>query len=385
MPSHLRIMGSVEVGYETVNPGTGPELGGSMKRRLATLVLLASTTPLAAQWLTEPTPGIPRTADGEPDLSAPAPRTDDGHPDLSGLWVPVGVSGDLRDTSKVHEWARTLIVERERRFFEDSPRFQCLPSGPAYLTASGLSGGLRRIVQHPTVIAFLYADLAYRQIFMDGRELEPDPLPIWMGYSVGRWDGDTLVVESNGYNDKTWLHSQGLPHTESLRMTERYDRLDFGHIQLDVTYEDPGAFDSSLHAVVEMEFAADDELLETVCNEASEGLSHWGGDITEAEERVVEVAPEILAKYIGTYQGYWLRNLITVEVTLEDGALFLLRDPLYTTGSTEAPKSRLLPLSETAFECSCGLGFIFTAEGEGMATEVSEVHVSGGWTFTRVP
>ncbi|MCZ6584492.1 MAG: hypothetical protein O6930_00600, partial [Gammaproteobacteria bacterium] len=173
--------------------------------------------------------------------------------------------------------------------------------------------------------------------------------------------------------------------TESLRITERYRRLDFGHIQLDVTYEDPGAFDSSLHAVVEMEFAADDELLETVCNEASEGLSHWGGDITEAEKRAVEVAPEILAKYIGTYQGFWLRNLITVEVTLEDGALFLLRDPLYTTGSTEAPKSRLIPLSEIAFECSCGLGFIFTAEGEGMATEVSEVHVSGGWTFTRVP
>ena len=354
-----------------------------MKRLLATLVLLASTTPLAAQWLTLSTPGIPRTADGGLDTSAPVPRTDDGRPDLSGLWIPVEESGDLRDTSKIHEWARTLIVERERRFFEDSPRFRCLPSGPAYLTAGGLSGGLRRIVQHPTVIAFLYADQAYRQIFMDGRELEPDPLPVWMGYSVGRWDGDTLVVESNGYNDKTWLHSQGLPHSESLRITERYDRSDFGHIQLDVTYEDPGAFNSPLHAVVEMAFVADDVLLETVCNESSEGLSHWGGEITEAEEQVVEVAPEILAKYVGTYQGYWLRNLITVEVKLEDGALFLLRDPPYTT-ETEDTISRLLPLSETAFECSCGLGFIFTAEGEGMATEVSEVHVSGGGTFTRV-
>jgi hypothetical protein len=271
------------------------------------------------------------------------------------------------------------MTERERRFFEDSPRFRCLPSGPGYLTVRGR----RRIVQHPTVIALLYSDLAYRQIFMDGRELEPDPLPTWMGYSVGRWDGDTLVVESNGYNDKTWLHSQGLPHTESLRMTERYDRLDFGHMQLDVTYDDPGVFDSPLHAVMEMGFAADDEMLETVCNESSEGRSHWGGEITEAEENVVEVAPEILAKYIGTYQGYWLRNLITVEVTLEDGALLLQRDPPYTT-EAEDTISRLLPLSDTAFECSCGLGFIFTAAGEGMATEVSEVHVSGGWTFTRV-
>ena len=356
-----------------------------MKRRLAALVLLASTTPLAAQWLTLPTPGIPRTAGGEADLSAPAPRTADGHPDLSGLWIPVRVSGDLLDTTKVQEWARTLIAERERRFFEDSPRYRCLPSGPAYLTVRGTSGGLRRIVEHPTVIAFLYADLAYRQIFMDGRELEPDPLPVWMGYSIGRWEGDTLVVESNGYNDQTWLHTDGLSHTENLRITERYHRSDFGHIQLDVTYEDPGAFDSPLHANVEMEFVADDELLETVCNEASEGLSHWGGEITEAEEMVVEVAPEILARYVGTYEGDWLRNLITIEVSLEDGELFLRRNPPYLgPGSTEAAIYGLLPRSETTFECSCGLGFIFTAEGEAMATEISEVHVSGAWTFSRV-
>ena len=348
------------------------KMGGcNIKRRLATLILLASTTPLAAQWLTLPTPGIPRTADGEPDLSAPVPRTADGRPDLTGLWRARRVSGDLDDPTKVQEWVRTLIAERERRFFQNSPRYRCLPSGPAYLAV----GGARRIVQNPTVIAFLYSDMAYRQIFMDGRELEPDPLPTWMGYSAGRWDGDTLVVESNGYNDKTWLHSLGLSHTESLRMTERYHRSDFGHIQLDVTYEDPGAFDSSLHAVVEMEFVADDELLETVCNEASEGLSHWGGEITEAEEKIVEVAPEILAKYIGTYQGYWLRNLITVEVTLEDGALFLRR---------RDRRSALFPQSETSFECGCGFGYIFTAGDEGMATEVSEVHVSGAWTFARV-
>lgn len=353
-----------------------------MKRRLATLVLLASTTPLAAQWLTLPTPGIPRMADGGPDLSAPTPRFAGGLPDLTGLWVPTEVSGDLLDPAKVQAWARALITERERRFFEDDPRFQCLPSGPGYLTA----GGLRRIVQNPTVIVILYADLAYRQIFMDGRELEPDPYPTWTGYSVGRWDGDTLVVESNGFNDKTWLHRGGLSHTENLRITERYRRLAFGHMQVEVTYEDPGVFDSPLHAVIEMEFMADDELLENVCDEASEGRSHWGGEITEAEERVVEVAPEILAKYVGMYSGYWLRRSITVELTLEDGALFLRRTPPYQeAGSSGIEKSRLLPLSETTFECICGLGFIFTAEGEEMAAEVSEVHVSGAWTFSRVP
>ena len=357
-----------------------------MKRRLATLVLLASTTPLAAQWLTLPTPGIPRTADGEPDLSAPAPRAADGHPDLSGLWVAVDVTGDLLDPARVQEWARTLMTEREAGFFEADPRFQCLPTGPGYLTLTGATNGARRIVQTPTVIAILNADLNYRQIFTDGRELEPDPLPTWTGYSVGRWDGDTLVVESNGYNDRTWLHTRGLPHTEGLRMTERYHRPDFGHIQVDATYDDPGTFDSPLHAVIRMEFVADDEMLETVCNESSEGRSHWGGEISEAEEKVVDVAPEILARYVGTYEGYWLQSPIKAEVTLEDDALFLLRTPPYTRNAhTATEKSRLVALSETAFECSCGLGFIFTAEDGGIATEVSEVHVSGAWTFTRVP
>ena len=352
----------------------------NMKRRLATLVLLASTTPLAAQWLTLPTPGIPRTADGEPALSAPVPRTADGRPDLTGLWRARRVSGDLDDPTKVQEWARTLIAERERSFFQNSPRYQCLPSGPAYLAV----GGVRRIVQNPTVIAFLYSDMAYRQIFMDGRELEPDPLPTWMGYSAGRWDGDTLVVESNGYNDKTWLHSLGLSHTESLRISERYHRSDFGHMRLDVTYEDPGAFDSPLNAVIEMGFVADDEMLETVCNEASEGLSHWSGQITEAEEKVVDVDPEILARYVGTYEGVWLGRLITAEVMLEDGALFMRRDPPYITGNSETEELRLIAQSDTAFECSCGLGFIFIAEDGGMATELLEVHVSGAWTFRRV-
>jgi hypothetical protein len=163
------------------------------------------------------------------------------------------------------------MAERERNYYKDGPQFQCLPSGPAYIAGGG---GLRRIVQSPTAIAILNGDMTYRTIFTDGRTLEPDPLPIWMGYSVGRWDHDTLVVESNGYNAKTWLHGEGLSHTEHLRITERYHRLDFGHMRLDVTYEDPGTFGSPLHEVVQMEYAADDELLEVVCNEDSQGQKH---------------------------------------------------------------------------------------------------------------
>jgi hypothetical protein len=352
-----------------------------MKRRLATWVLLMLATPLHAQWLTLATPGIPRTPDGKPNLTAPAPRTADGHPELTGLWHPAGTTGDLRDETKVQPWARALMVEREANYYKEGPHMQCLPSGPGYIVGGAPGGGgLRRIVQSSSVIAILNGDLTYRQIFMDGRALEPDPLPIWMGYSVGHWDGDTLVVESNGYNDKTWLHAEGLSHTEKLRVTERYRRLDFGHMQVDVTYDDPGTFDSPLHVLVKMEYAADDEMLEIVCNEASEGTKHWVGDkTTDAQSTAIDVPASILAKYVGTYRGYWLDNLTTVEVTLEDGALFLRRN--------RGEKSPLLAQSETTFVCpSCQWGqpYVFAREGDGMATQVSEVQVSGAWIFKRV-
>jgi hypothetical protein len=259
---------------------------------------------------------------------------------------------------------------------------QCLPQGPAYIGGAGGGGGtLRRIVQSPAVIAILNPDLTYRQIFTDGRALETDPLPIWQGYSVGRWDGDTLVVESNGYNDKTWLHPEGLSHTEKLRITERYRRLDFGHMQVEVTYEDPDTFDAPLRAIVALEYAADDEMLELVCNEASEGgTKHWVGDkTTDARVTAVQVAPEILAKYVGRYAGIWLDFPTTVEVTLEDGALFLARNG--------GEKSELVAQSETTFVCTTcqwGQPYVFTQEGDGMATEVREVQVSGAWIFKRV-
>jgi hypothetical protein len=353
-----------------------------MKPKLVTLFLWVSATPVSAQWLELATPGIPRTADGKPDLTARAPRTADGRADLSGLWRSRAVTGDLRDESRVQPWALAAMAEHERKFYRDGAHMRCLPQGPAYLGGGGGGGGsLRRIVQSPTVIAMLNPDLTYRQIFTDGRKLEEDPLPIWQGYSVGRWDGDTLVVESNGYNDKTWLHPEGLVHTERLRVTERYRRLDFGHIEVEVTYEDPGTFDMPLRAVIALEYAADDEMLELVCNEASEGgTKHWVGDKTsDARTTAVEIAPEILAKYVGTYQGIWLDNPTTVEVTLEDGGLFVRRN--------RGEKSELVAQSETTFVCTTcqwGQPYIFTRHGDGMASEVREVQVSGAWIFKRV-
>ncbi len=348
-----------------------------MKRVMAALILLGAASPLAAQWLTIPTPGIPRTADGQPDLSAPTPRDADGHPDLTGLWRPERVTSDLRNRSNLQPWVRSLLEERARTYFADNPRYRCLPSGPENLAVGSNSYGLRQILQHPTMLAMLYNDGTYRRIFMDGRDLEPDPLPTWVGYSVGRWDGDTLVVESNGYNDKTWL-GRGISHTAQLRITERYERPDFGHIRVEVTYEDPGALEGPLQAVIEMDYAADEVMLETVCNEAYGGeQGNWISQVEERDDSVVEVAPEILARYVGRYGGMYLRNSVNIEITLEDGELFMRKN--------NGGKQRLIPKSENAFlQDPGGFGYVFTVDDAGTATTISEVHVSGAWPFNRL-
>jgi hypothetical protein len=350
-------------------------------RHFTTLLLLAFVTPLSAQWLDQPTPGIPRKPNGAPNLTAPAPRTADNHPDLSGLWRPAGVSGDLRDVSRIKPWVREAMAAHERNYYKDGPHMACLPSGPGYVAGSGGGGGgMKRIVQGSPVIAILNSDMVYRQIFMDGRKLENDPLPVWMGYSVGRWDGPALVVESNGYNAKTWLHPEGLVHSEKLRVTERYTRKDFGHLQIEVTYTDPEAFDVPLRAVVNMVYAVDDELLELVCNEAAEGNSkNWVGDkLTDAAQVAVDVPATTLAGYVGRFEGIWLSNPTTVDVTLEEGRLFVSRN-----GST---KFALVAQSESSFVCpTCQWGqpYVFTRGADGKATQVAEVQVSGAWIFKR--
>ena len=352
------------------------------------MILSISVFPLGAQWLDLKTPGLPRTADGSLDMNAPAPRHLDGHSDMSGLWVPVNASGSLFDPDKIQPWARQAMDENATNFYADDPRFHCLPSGPGLLPAGASVTGMRRIVQHPDVIAVFDSEMNYRQIFMDGRKLEENPiLSSWAGYSVGHWEDDTLVMESNGFNDKTWLTREGLPHTDQLRTTERYRRPKFGHIELEVTYEDPGTFTEPVVANVNMEYRADTEILEAICNESTTGRSHYSGEITQAEEDVVEVPEERLASYVGTYQGIWLNKfLITTEFVLEDGVFYLIRTPAYSdTGSNEASrKYKIYAQSENAFDCTCGLGFVFHTNEEGVVDVVDEVHVSGPWPFERV-
>jgi hypothetical protein len=248
------------------------------------IIAVAWSAPLAAQWLNHSTSGIPRTLDGKPDLAAPAPRAPDGRPDFSGLWTKVSrkyarnIAADLK-SEDILPWAREQVEQRREDLGKDGMQVRCLPLGPAYATSGDSTGSeMMRIVQTPQLIVMLNPDLTYRQIWMDGRSLEPDPNPSWMGYSVGRWEGDTLVVESFGFHAGTWLDRDGHPHTEKLRMTERYRRPDFGRLEIEVTLSDPEAYVRAWSVAVGAEFAPDTEMLEWVCNEgAGRSLVHWVG------------------------------------------------------------------------------------------------------------
>jgi hypothetical protein len=234
-------------------------------------------------------------------------------------------------------------------------------------------GGLDKIVQTPALILILHEDLTYRQVFLDGRELPKDPNPAWMGYSVGRWEGDTLVVESAGYNDRTWFEF-GYPHTESLRITERFRRGDFGHLIVDVAYSDPGAYGKPWAAKREFQYRADTELLEYVCAENERDKAHLVGRNSDELKNAVKVAPEILSKYVGTYERHIPRGPQELKIAVEDGAL--------TLSVAEGPARPLAALSQTVFY-SLGARFEFNVNNKGDVTHLLMVDGSGDWPADR--
>src|SRR6266853_406560 len=208
------------------------------------VVILSMFVPVSAQWLHYPTPGIPRTSDGKPNLSAPAPKMPDGKPDLSGIWVAADNRhlADLADGATVSmlPWAAALSTERTENLAKGHPSARRLTHGVTDFDTLGIPW---KIVQTPKTIAVLYeAYNHYRQILLDGRPLPKPTQPAYMGYSVGKWDGDTLVVDTTGFNDQGWIDNKGRPQTESTHVTERFRRRDFGHIDLQLTVEDPAAY-----------------------------------------------------------------------------------------------------------------------------------------------
>jgi hypothetical protein len=321
--------------------------------------------------LQRPTAGIPRTTDGKPNLTAPGPHTTEGKPDLSGIWSSRSSVTDY-NSDQGKPWVQALVRERKENFRRDDPEFQCLPHGPGYSTDLVAT---KQIVQTPTMIVMLNEDLTYRRIFLDGRPIEADPVPSWMGYSVGRWDGDTLVVESNGFSDRSWLASL-YPHSEALHMTERYRRTNFGHLDLEVTFEDPGAYSKPWTTRVGAILTPDTELIEAYCDlsQSQSRREHWVGTISDAQRTAVTVAPEVLARYTGTYKGFWIGRPRAVEVTFTGGSLYVAVD-----GNE---RLRLSPQSATTFKGN-GLGYEFISGTDGRATHMIETHVSGDYKYER--
>jgi hypothetical protein len=246
-----------------------------MKLAFVAVVAILASSQVAAQWLKQETSGIPRTPDGKPNLTAPAPRAPDGRPDLSGLWLKVSakyarnIAADLKP-DEIQPWVRDLVERRREDLGKDGMQVRCLPLGPAYATSGDSTGSeMTRIVQTPTLTVMLNPDLTYRQIWMDGRTLEPEPNPSWMGYSVGRWDGETLVVESAGFRDDGWLDVNGSPLTDRGRMIERYRRENYGTMTVDVTVDDPKAYTRPWSVTLTHRLMPDDDLIEFICNEKS--------------------------------------------------------------------------------------------------------------------
>ena len=249
-----------------------------MSKIVAGILLAVLSTPLEAQWLTYPTPGIPRTTDGKPNLSAPAPKMPDGTPDLSGVWEHKNSRTTAYYLDGINipwqPWAEALFKQRRADNEKDNPESRCLPRGVPKADAFDI----HKIVQVPGLVVILYEyETSFRQIFTDGRELPKDPNPTWMGYSAGHWEGDTLVVESNGFNGKAWISGRGNPITDALHLTERIRRRDFGHMDIRLTIDDAKAYTKPWTAELHPELLPDTELLESFCNENERDLRHLVG------------------------------------------------------------------------------------------------------------
>ena len=255
-------------------------------RAMAWIALLAATfIPAAAQWHRYPTPGVPRTGDGKPNLSAPAPKTPQGNPDLSGIWLIddakyfFDLAADLpADAVHFQPWAKALSQQREDNLHKDDPLAQCMP--PGVPRANTNINFPFKIIQTPQVVVMLYETSTipvFRQIFMDGRPLPEDPQPSWSGYSVGKWESGALKVDTVGFSDRGWIDTgKGHPQTDALHVTERFRRTDFGRLEIAITIDDPKAYTAPWTATLHLHFLPDTELLETVC-ENSRGTEHMVG------------------------------------------------------------------------------------------------------------
>ncbi len=252
--------------------------------------------PLAAQWLHVPTKGVPRKADGSPNLTAPAPRTANGKPDFSGMWVPrdelpcdrnergvqctelkltpqvINIATGMKDGLPYQPWAADLVKKRRTELGVNDPHTHCMP--PNYPRAWAFPE-FEKIIQTQDVLVVLHEfNASYRQIFFDGRTFPDDMTPAWSGYSVAHWEGDALVVESRGFRDDGWLDTTGNPLTDAARTTERIRRPNFGNLEIEITVNDPKAYTKPWTATMHQKAVLDTELIDFMCMENNRDIAH---------------------------------------------------------------------------------------------------------------
>jgi hypothetical protein len=266
------------------------------------VVLSCGVAPAFSQWVRYPTADVPRRPDGKPDLSAPPPRLADGKPDFSGIWgtavkapcvdsrtrpvdcgielpmsplgvnIGLGVAGGL----PYQPWAAALVKQRIADGNKDDPHAHCLPDNPP--RPYGLPH-LMKIVHTPRLLIMLFEfNVMYRQIFIDGRPLPSDPNPSWNGYSSARWDGETLVVRTNGFRPDSWVDVSGSPMTDAGMMTERIRRPTFGSLEVEITIDDPKAYTRPWTVSMNQEIKLDVELIDDFCIENEKASQRMRGD-----------------------------------------------------------------------------------------------------------
>jgi len=253
-------------------------------------------TPGMAQWLHMRTAGVPRHADGSPDLAAPAPKTPDGHADFSGMWVArdelpcdtkergvqctelaltpqvVNIAVGLKDRLPYQPWAADLVKKRQAELGINDPHTHCMP--PNYPRAWAFPEN-QKIVQVPGMLVVLHEfNASYRQIFYDGRGFPDEMTPAWSGYSVAHWEGDALIVESRGFRDDGWLDIMGNPLTDVARVTARIRRPHWGSLEIDITIDDPKAYTKPWTVVMHQKAVLETEMLDLMCLENNKDLAH---------------------------------------------------------------------------------------------------------------
>jgi hypothetical protein len=253
---------------------------------IALIAMTLASPAIEAQWDPRSAPNIPRDSTGEPDLNAPAPRTADGKPDLSGVWQGMGggqqapaepppgppvagfrdVAQNMKDGLPLKPEGAALLKERRDNNSKDNPEAHCLPMG---IMQFHTQGAPRKMIQTPGILVILYeASSGLRQIFTDGRPLpNNDPQPWWYGYSVGKWDGDTLVVETTGLRDGGWLDIVGSPLSDAAKLTERFRRVSYGRMEIDITVDDAKLYTRPWTVRVNQRIMLDQELIEFICLE----------------------------------------------------------------------------------------------------------------------